>query len=36
MSHSRNSLNGGVIWGIIKGTSIGVTKGDIRSLDHSS
>ena len=26
----------GVIWGIIKGTTIGVIKGDTRSLDYSS
>ena len=26
----------GVIWGIIQGTTIGVIKGDTRSLDYSS
>ena len=31
MSHSLNSLKG-VIWGIIYGTTIGVIKGDTRSL----
>ena len=35
MSCSLDSLKG-VILGIIQGTGIGVTKGDTRSLDHSS
>ena len=35
MSYSLNSLKG-VIWGIILGTTIGVIKGDTRSLDYSS
>ena len=35
MSYSPNSLKG-VIWGIIYGTTIGVIKGDTRSLDCSS
>ena len=35
MSHNLNSLKG-VIWGIIYGTTIGVIKGDTRSLDYSS
>ena len=35
MSHSLNSLKGD-IWGIRKGTTIGVIKGDTRSLDYSS
>ena len=32
---SLNSLKG-VIWGIIYGTTIGVLRGDTRSLDYSS
>ena len=35
MSHSLNSLKG-VYIGIIYGTTIGVIKGDTRSLDYSS
>ena len=35
MSYSLNSL-GKVIWGIIYGTTIGVMKGDTRSLDYGS
>ena len=35
MSCSLNSLKG-VIWGIIYGTTIRVTKGDTRSLDNGS
>ena len=35
MSYSLNSLKGGYI-GIIYGTTIGVIKGDTRSLDYSS
>ena len=35
MSYSLNSLKG-VIWGIIYGTTIGVIRGDTRSLDYSS
>ena len=35
MSHSLNSLKG-VIWGIIEGSTIGVIKGDTRSLDYGS
>ena len=35
MSYSLNPLKG-VIWGIILGTTIGVIKGDTRSLDSSS
>ena len=35
MSYSLNSLKG-VIWGIIWRTTIGVIKGDTRSLDYSS
>ena len=35
MSYSLNSLRG-VIWGIIYGTTIGVIKGDTRSLDNGS
>ena len=35
MSCSLNSLKG-VIWGIILGTTIGLIKGDTRSLDYSS
>ena len=35
MSYSLNSLKG-VIQGIIYGTTIGVIKGDSRSLDYSS
>ena len=35
MSHSLNSLKG-VIKGIIYGTTIGVIKGDTRSLDSGS
>ena len=35
MSHNLNSLKG-VIWGIIYGTTIGLIKGDTRSLDYSS
>ena len=37
MSYSLNSLGlRGSIWGIIYGTTIGVTEGDTRSLDHRS
>ena len=35
MSHSLNSLNGGYVGEYI-GTTIGVIKGDTRSLDYSS
>ena len=35
MNHSLNSLKG-VILGIILGTTIGVIKGDTRSLDYGS
>ena len=35
MSYTLNSLKG-VTWGIIYGTTIGVTKGDTRSLDNGS
>ena len=35
MSHSLNSFKGGNIGGYI-GTTIGVIKGDTRSLDYSS
>ena len=35
MSHNLNSLKG-VIYGIIYGTTIGVIKGDTRSLAYSS
>ena len=35
MSSSLNSLKG-VIWGIIYGTTIGLIKGDTRSLDYGS
>ena len=35
MSYSLNSLKGG-IYGIIQGTTIGVNKGDTRSLDNGS
>ena len=35
MSHSLNSLKGGYM-GIIYGTTIGVIKGDTRSLDNGS
>ena len=35
MSYSLNSLKG-VIYGIIYGTTIGLIKGDTRSLDNSS
>ena len=35
MSYNLNSLKG-VIWGIIYGTTIGIIKGDTRSLDYSS
>ena len=35
MSHSLNSLKAGYI-GIIQGTTIGVIKGDTRSLDYGS
>ena len=35
MSYNLNSLKG-VIWGIIYGTTIGVIKGDTRSLEYSS
>ena len=35
MSYSLNSLKG-VIWGNIYGTTIGVIKGDTRSLDSGS
>ena len=35
MSCSLNSLKG-VIWGIIYGTTIRITKGDTRSLDSGS
>ena len=34
MSYSLNSFKG-EIWGIIQGTTIGVIKGDTRSLDLS-
>ena len=34
-SHSLNSLQG-VIWGIRKGTSMGIINGDTRSLDTGS
>ena len=33
MSYSLNSLKG-VIWGIILGTTLGLIKGDTRSLDN--
>ena len=35
MTYTLNSLKG-VIQGIIQGTTIGVIKGDTRSLDNSS
>ena len=35
MNHSLNSLKG-VIWGTIYGTTIGLIKGDTRSLDNGS
>ena len=35
MSHSLKSFKGGYI-GIIQGTTIGVIKGDTRSLDYGS
>ena len=35
MSHCLNSLKGGTE-GIISGTTIGVVKGDTRSLDNGS
>ena len=37
MSHNLNSLKGGLYRGevILYGTTIGVTKGDTRSLDYS-
>ena len=34
MNHRLNSFKG-VIWAIIQGTTIGVIKGDSRSLDYS-
>ena len=36
MNYSLNSLKGGRIWGIIQGTTIGVIKGNTRSLDNGS
>ena len=35
MSYNLNSLKG-AIWGTIYGTTIGVIRGDTRSLDYSS
>ena len=35
MGHNRNSLQGGYI-GVIQGITIGVIKGDTRSLDYGS
>ena len=35
MYYSLNSLKG-VIWGLISGITIGVIKGDTRSLDNGS
>ena len=35
MSYTLNSLRG-VIWGFIWGTTIGLSKGDTRSLDYGS
>ena len=35
LGYSLNSFKG-IIWGIIWGTTIGLIKGDTRSLDHGS